>query len=262
MKKHIDLDKLSNIKDSQTAYVLGYLAWAGGRDTAFDKFAIQVLATEKSDLNTIKNLFRVNTKILPKVNNNTNTLSFRLTASSEGLSETLDKWYFSKDSTKEFPTIKSEFQSSFVRGFYERHGYVSPKDMTRFTVPSLEFANGLVKMLKSNSLEATVSTEELESGATVYRVWVSNAQTTKLYNWLYRGVTRQHRRKTNLEKLAQRNKLKVDRRMARVEFLKIQIADLDEDGFSVYQISEELGVARNTVRDYLDFLSLESNVTA
>jgi hypothetical protein len=262
MNKHINLDKLSNIKDAETAYVLGYLAWAGGRDTTFDKFAIQVLATEKSDLNTIKNLFRVNTKISPKINTNTQTLSFRLVASSEGLSETLEKWYFAKESAKVLPVIKKELQSSFVRGFYERHGYVTPSDRPRFTVPSKVFAESLIKLLKANGIEATYGAEERDFGTVVHRVWVSSSQAPSLYSWLYKGIARNHRRKTNLQNLSQRNKIKADRRLSRVEFLKIAVNDLDEDGLSVYQISEELGISRNTVRDYLDFLSLGSNATA
>lgn len=251
MKKSINLDNLKLIKDSESAYVLGYLCWAGSRDNVYDRFAIQVLNTERSDLSTIKKVFNVSTKFKQAGNR-----SLRLTASSRGLVDVLEKWYVSRDSELGFPKVPTSFQKDFIRGLFERHGYVNTsKGRAKLTVPNTKFAQGLRKVLSRHGIKTSYAAE-VRNDTVTHRVWVHTGSVSAFHDFMYTGVRRPHRRRRALRELSAINTTRQFRRAQRASVLLEWVRELHEEGDSLYKISSKLGVSMNTVRNYVDYLDL------
>lgn len=251
MKNLININKLNKITDNETAYVLGYLCWAGFRSNAYDRFVIQVLNTEKHDLYNIKKLFKVGSKL-----KQAGSRSIRLTASARGLTDVLNKWYVAKDSEKGFPKVPKKFQTDFIRGFFERHGYVNtPKNTVKLTVPSIQFAKDLQNILKNLKIQ-TKYTAEIRNGTTTHRVWIVRQSVGVFYELLYSNVKRTHRRKTALKNLTNIQQTRISRQSRQASVLLEWVRELNEDGASLYRISKELGISKKRAQNYVDYIEM------
>lgn len=262
MKKNIHLNKLNSITDEHSAYTLGYIAWAGGLNQKFDRFIMQVCENDKPDLFKIKNILKGKSKVFKVNSSSTDFVSYKLKISANGLVKTLTKWYFTKTDKKAFPQMPKTLNRHFVRGFYERHGYLTTKDMLKITVPSKLFAEGLMRVLKAQGIRVSYSQElkkesqqlKDKTNATVHRVWVYKNSINSFYEFIYKDISRPHRKKQALLEFINKYKLQRNRRKERVEFLKMQVSELDDDGLTVYQISKKLRIRSKTVQNYLDYL--------
>lgn len=248
----VNLDNLKTIKDKNTAYTLGYLCWAGYRKNKYDKLAVQVLKSEKADLTTIKNTLNVKNSKVKSQNQ-----SLKLVVTSKGLVDTLNKWYVPKDSNKSLPKVPKEFVNHFIRGFFERHGYTNYRSQyVRFTVPNKEFAVSLVNLLKKHDIYSSYFSETTSSGNICHRVFVNSTSVTSLYNWMYTGVKRNHRRRSLLKLLSDRFSVRNERHKKRIEAILSWVRELDEDGLSANQIARQVGTNKQNVINYRDYLDL------
>ena len=187
--RRIDLNQFSEIDNESLAYVLGYLAWAGS--VINDKGYYNITAGPKS-LDTLQ---KVHSKLgldqpIREVKNGQYT-NYMIFISQKGLGQVLRKWYYkgSRFDFKKFPPkMPRKFLPHYLRGYFERHGYISPSCVfIRMTLPSKRTANQLKKCLKKLAIESKVMTTKYDYQKDVHRVEVQSSHIPTFFEKIYQG---------------------------------------------------------------------------
>lgn len=191
--EHIDLDKFTKIKDSDTAYVLGYLAWAGFK-TYEDTYMISARYSQLASIKRLLKIFNIRNPI--KVYNfkhGTKTYTkYYITISKRGLDKFISKWYYGHPHVKPFkfpPDMDKKYLPDYLRGYLERHTCVlnNKNGYCSFYVstPYKAFNKQLLDTLKSFKIDGKIKNRKQLNGRTSYGVYLSNYSLEDLYQLLY-----------------------------------------------------------------------------
>jgi hypothetical protein len=196
-RKHhyMNLDRFSKISDRDSAYILGYIAWAGfsiGND--LDAYLISARATQKPCLDRLVNMLGVHDAVT--LVHQGKYKRYMLRISKKGLNRFISKWYYGHPHITPFkfpPTMAKKFLPDYLRGYLDRHiCFTTSTPNGKYTArqvfistPYKSFTEQLISCLKEFNIDCWIKTRTQVNGKLSYGVHVSAYSFKTLYTLLY-----------------------------------------------------------------------------
>jgi hypothetical protein len=194
--KEINLDKFNKINDKDLAYVLGYLAWAGHRNKELDTLVLTVGGSGREYLEKIVRILKIQNKIrhdwtVPDQDKPNAYIRYTISISQKGIAKAFQSWYYGEVDAKKFPPkMPKQFLPYYLRGYYERHGSVSKRDLRTLNMsgPSISFVEDFKEILEMNGMACKVVVNTYKSAQKdTYRIRIHSLNLIQFFNFIYKG---------------------------------------------------------------------------
>ncbi len=195
LRKHhyINLDKFNEISDRDSAYILGYLAWAGSKGPTSDTYIISARTSQHFCINKLSSILKLNEKL--KIVHNGKHTRYELKISKIGFNKFISRWYYGHAHVKPFkfpPKMDKKYLPDYLRGYLDRHvtfltnANRDPKYTDIFiSTPYKAFTEHLIECLKTFNIFGQLKTRQQVNGHISYGIYINVRSNETLYNLLF-----------------------------------------------------------------------------